>query len=137
MDHDTFVTAYTSVKTNITSLRSERKRKRAVEKVSCVKCPFLTIVMIFMHQFDDRCHNSMYYYVIIVSKYVYQGSNVVFLGVMFYQTCSQIVDPAAAEERKRRKYIGKKFAKKRKIASFRRGEGRTSRSKRPKHSDIM
>ena len=29
-------------------------------RVSSVKCQFSTIVMIVMHQFEDRCHNSMH-----------------------------------------------------------------------------
>jgi len=35
-----------------------------------------------MHQFEDRCHNSMHSYVIVVSNYGYHGSNVLFLGVL-------------------------------------------------------
>ena len=35
-----------------------------------------------MHQLEDRCHNSMYYYVYIVSKSEYHGSHVIFLGVL-------------------------------------------------------
>ena len=35
-----------------------------------------------MHQFEDTCHNSRHWCVNIVSKYVYRGSHVLFLGVL-------------------------------------------------------
>ena len=37
----------------------EDKHKKG-EQVSCVKYHFSTIVMIFMHQFEDRCNNTMH-----------------------------------------------------------------------------
>ena len=51
-------------------------------RVSSVKCHFSTVMMIRMHQFEDICHNSMPSYANIVSKSVYHGSNVLFLGVL-------------------------------------------------------
>ena len=51
-------------------------------EVSCVKCHLSTIVTIVMRQFEDKCHNCMHYSVNVVSKSVYQGSNVFFLGVL-------------------------------------------------------
>jgi len=33
-------------------------------------------------QFEDKCHNNMHFIVDIVSKSVYHGSNVLFLGVL-------------------------------------------------------
>ena len=77
--YEPFIKAYTSVKDHILKVRSERKRKRAVEK---------------------------------------------------------IVDPVAAADRKRRKNLGKKYGKKRKIANFRRNEGRSGAPKRRKHMDL-
>ena len=50
--------------------------------VSGVKCHLSTILTIILRQFEDRCHNSMHEYVNIVSKSVYYGSNVLFLGVL-------------------------------------------------------
>ena len=55
--------------------------------VSCVKCHFSTILAIVMHQFEDRCHNSMHSYANIVSKSVYHGSNEHFLGVFVKLCC--------------------------------------------------
>ena len=52
---------------------------KQIVKVSSVK---YTIMFIVMHRFEDRCHNSMHSYVNIVSKSVYHGSNVLFLGVL-------------------------------------------------------
>ena len=43
---------------------------------------FLNHMTIFMRQFEDICHHSMHSYVNGVSKYVYNGSNVLFLGVL-------------------------------------------------------
>ena len=58
------------------------------EPVSCVKCHFSTIVTIIMRQYEDRCHNSMHSYVNIVSKSVFNCSNVLFLG----KPCSNVVE---------------------------------------------
>ena len=46
--------------------------------VSSVKCHFSTIMTIIMRQCEDRCHTSMHSYVNIVSKYAFNGSNVLF-----------------------------------------------------------
>jgi len=46
------------------------------------KMSFLNHVTIFMRQFEDICHHSMHSYVNGVSKYIYNGSNVLFLGVL-------------------------------------------------------
>ena len=50
--------------------------------MSSVKCHLSTIVAISMRQFNDICHNSMHWYMNIVSKSVYYGSHVSFLGVL-------------------------------------------------------
>ena len=51
--------------------------KRAPE-VSSVTCHLSTIVMMIMDQFEDRCDNIMHWYVSVVSKSVYHGSNVIY-----------------------------------------------------------
>ena len=43
---------------------------------------FIELMTICMHQCKDSCYNSMQVYVNIVSKSVYNGSNVLFLGVL-------------------------------------------------------
>ena len=50
--------------------------------VSCVICHLSTILTIIMRQFENRCHNSMHYYVNVVSQSVYRGSHVIFLDVL-------------------------------------------------------
>ena len=60
----------------------QKMRQRASRTVSFVKCHLSTTMTIIAHQFEDRCHISMHEYVNNVSKYVYHGSNVLFLGVL-------------------------------------------------------
>ena len=53
--------------------------------------------MIYMHQFEDRCYNSMYLYVDIVSMYVYHGSNVL-VSWCFIEPCSDEDGESSDEE---------------------------------------
>ena len=77
--HNAYIEAYKTVSEQIIRIRTDRKRKRAVEK---------------------------------------------------------IVDPVAAAERKRRKNLGKKASKKRKIAEYRLKGGRIPNKNRRISSDI-
>ena len=60
-------------------------RNLMVSCVKCVKCHSLTIMTIYMRQFDDRCHNSMYSYVNGVCQSVYIMTQMIFF-LVFYQT---------------------------------------------------
>ena len=62
--------------------------------------------MVFMHQFENMCHSNMQWYVIIVSKSVYYGSNVFY----FYIFLGLLASDRPAEEEKIQNFVA--------IASF-------------------
>ena len=49
--------------------------KPPIVMVGCVKCHLSTIVAIFIHQYEDRWHNNMHYYVGVLSNHVVTGYN--------------------------------------------------------------